>query len=115
MDIALLNERITIQKAAVTVDAIGNHVNGWEDYYACHATVSGMTGGGQGGAQSEEAGTTVDHSELSFSVRWCARAAAVDATGYRILFAGDAYDIVSVDHMNFKRKSLKFKCRRVNR
>ena len=41
MDVALLNVKITFQKNAVEVDAIGNHKNGWTDYYTCHATVSG--------------------------------------------------------------------------
>ena len=33
MDIALFNERIVIQKNAVTVDEIGNHTNAWTDYF----------------------------------------------------------------------------------
>lgn len=37
MDIALLNRRITIRKAAVTVDAVGNHTNGWKDLRPCCA------------------------------------------------------------------------------
>ena len=41
MDVALLNVKITFQKNAVEVDAIGNHKNGWTDYYTCYATVSG--------------------------------------------------------------------------
>ncbi len=35
MDVAHLNEKITFQKNSVEVDAIGNHKNGWSDYYAC--------------------------------------------------------------------------------
>ena len=37
MDIARLKERITIEKLTVKVDEIGNHTNGWEDYYSCYA------------------------------------------------------------------------------
>src|SRR5574344_676725 len=44
MDVALLNVKITFQKNAVEVDAIGNHKNRWTDYYTCHATVSGESG-----------------------------------------------------------------------
>lgn len=44
MDVAHLNEKITFQKKSVEADAIGNHKNGWSDYYACHATVGGESG-----------------------------------------------------------------------
>ena len=41
MDISHLNKKITVQKNTVTVDELGNHLNTWEDFYSCHATVSG--------------------------------------------------------------------------
>ena len=37
MDIARLKVRITIEKLTMKVDEIGNHTNGWEDYYSCYA------------------------------------------------------------------------------
>lgn len=111
MNIALFNERIVIQKNAVTVDEIGNHTNAWEDYYSCHATVGGTSGGGQ----SEEAGQTVDVSDLTFSVRYCKEAADVNITQFRIIFRDEIFDIISIDYMNFKKKSLKFKCRKARR
>lgn len=115
MNIALMNERIVIQTNAVTTDEIGNHTNTWSDYYSCHATVSGSSGGGQSGAEATEAGQTLDVSDLSFSVRYCQKAAAVNVTGYRIIFRDEVYDIVSIDWMNLKKKSLKFKCRKARR
>ena len=57
MDIGLLNEKVTFQKNTVITDSIGNHKNGWEDFYTCHATI-----GGEGMASSkekEDAGTIV--------------------------------------------------------
>ena len=38
------------------------------------------------------------------------RAAEVTADGFRILFQGEVYNIVAVDHMNYKKKALKFRC-----
>ena len=110
MDIALFNERIVIQKNEVTVDEIGNHLNTWEDYYPCHATVSGASAG-----EKTEAGQTLDVSDLAFSVRYCKKASDVDVTGYRIIFHDEIYDIVSIDYMNFKKKLLKFRCRKARR
>ena len=111
MDIALLNTQITIQKATVTVDAIGNRKNGWADYYSCYATVSGEASSSVG-SEKDAAGTTVDHSDISFTVRWCNAVSLVDSVGYRILFNGGIYNILAVDHMNFKKKSIKFRCKK---
>lgn len=113
MEIGLLNVHITIQKNAVVSDAIGNRTNAWEDYYSCHATVSGEAGTQT--SESEVAGNVVDNSDISFTVRWCEKAKAVDSTGYHIIFEGDFYDILAVDHMNYKKKCIKFKCRKARR
>ena len=111
MDIALLNTQISIQKATVTADAIGNRKNGWADYYSCYATVSGEASSSVG-SEKDAAGTTVDHSDISFTVRWCNAVSSVDSVGYRILFNGSIYNILAVDHMNFKKKSIKFRCKK---
>ena len=111
MDIALLNERIVIQKNEVVVDEIGNHKTVWTDYYACHATVSGTNES----SQKEVAGQTVDESSISFTVRFCIKVASVGILGFRILFHGEIYDIVAIDLMSCKKKCMKFKCRKVRR
>ena len=113
MEVSLLNVRITFQKNAVAVDGIGNHKNVWADYYSCRATVSGEVG--KQTSEAEMAGTVVDESDISFTVRWCKKASVIDSTGYRVLFDGGVYDILALDHMNYKKKCLKFKCRKVRR
>lgn len=110
MEIALLNVKITFQKNSVAPDAIGNRKNIWTDYYTCHATVSG-----EGGNEKAAAGLTVAESDIAFTVRFCKRAAEVTADGFRIVFNGEIYNIVSVDHMNYKKKSLKFRCEKERR
>lgn len=110
MDIALMNVRILFQKNVVQTDKIGNHINTWEDYYSCYATVSG-----EGGTEKTAAGLVVDDSDISFSVRYCRLVSKVDSTGYRIIFNETIYNILSIDHMNYKRKFVKFKCQRVRR
>ena len=110
MDIALLNVSITVQKNTVVVDAIGNHKNEWTDFYSCHATVSG-----EGGKEATAAGTVVDDSDISFTVRYCRKVSEINNTEYRVLFDGEIYNILFVDHMNYKRKSIKVKCQKVRR
>ena len=113
MNIGALRSRITIQENRVSVDDIGNHLSVWNDYFSCWATVSGTSGGGQMGGQGEKAGQITDHSDLSFTVRFSSETAAVGIKTHRIVFDGNAYDIVSIDLMNMKKKCLKFKCRRM--
>ena len=110
MEIALLNVKVTFQKNSVAADDIGNRKNVWEDYYTCHATVSG-----EGGNEKAAAGLTVVDSDIAFTIRFCKRAAEVTADGFRILFGGETYNIVAVDHMNYRKKTLKFRCEKARR
>ena len=110
MEIALLNVKVTFQKNSVVADDIGNRRNVWEDYYTCHATVNG-----EGGNEKAAAGLTVVDSDIAFTIRFCKRAAEVTADGFRILFGGETYNIVAVDHMNYRKKTLKFRCEKARR
>ena len=110
MEIALLNVKVTFQKNSVVADDIGNRRNVWEDYYTCHATVSG-----ESGQERAAAGLTVAEADIAFTVRFCKRAAEVTADGFRVLFGGEIYNIAAVDHMNYKKKTLKFRCEKARR
>ncbi len=81
--------------------------------HTCFATI-----GGEGKASSKEeqaAGTTVEDFTMTLSVRYCQKSAAIDSTHYRVMFMGEIYNIVNIDHMNFRKKSLKFTCRKERR
>lgn len=108
MDIALLNVKIQIQQSEIVVDEIGNHKNTWKDYYSCFATVSG-----EGGTEKSLAGLIVEDSDISFTIRYCKTVEALDITKHRVLFQGMPYNIVAIDHMNFKKKCIKLKCEKV--
>ena len=113
MDVAALRSKVTFQKNETVTDKYGNHKNDWTDYYTCFATI-----GGEGLASSKEeevAGTTVEDFSMTVSVRYCRKAAAIDSTHFRVMFMGEIYNIVNIDHMNFRKKSLKFTCRKERR
>lgn len=113
LNVSLMNEKVTFQKNTVITDAIGNHKNGWEDFYTCYATI-----GGEGMASSkekEEAGTIVEDVGMTVTIRYCKKALEIGSTTHRIIFKGEIYDITNVDHTNFKKKYLKFSCRKVRR
>ena len=111
MNISLMNIRICFQKNVITSDTIGNHMNEWVDYYSCHATGSGGNAS-QKGAEAENAVTVTAHPSIDFTVRWCKALSNVTTDGYRIIFGGESYNIIGIDHMNYKRKSLKFRCQK---
>ena len=107
MDVAALRSKVTFQKNETVTDKYGNHKNAWTDYYTCFATI-----GGEGLASSKEeqvAGTTVEEASMTVTVRYCAKAAAIT------LFMGELYNIENIDHMNFRKRSLKFTCRKERR
>lgn len=110
MDIGLLNLRIQIQKNAVISDAIGNRKNTWTDYFSCYATI-----GGESGTEIYRVGEILESADLTFTVRYSSETAAVTPSGYRIVYGGELYNIIAVDHQNNKRKSLKFRCSKVRR
>ena len=110
MKISLLNEKILFQKNSVVSDVIGNRKNVWEDYYSCFATI-----GGESRNEKAEAGQTIDDVGITFTVRYCSQLVDIVSTGFRILFRGEIYNILSVDHMNYKKRSLKFRCEKARR
>lgn len=110
MKVNLLNVQISIEKNHVEVDSIGNHKPLWESYYTCYATVSA-----EGGKEMTDAGMVVDDSTMDFTIRWCKKSAAITSTGCRVRFGDALYDILAVDHLNYKRKGIKLHCRKVRR
>lgn len=113
MEVTAMRSKVTFQKNTTTNDKYGNHKNGWTDYYTCFATI-----GGEGLASSKEeqvAGTTVEDFSMTVTVRYCAKTAAITSTGYRVIFMNEAYNIENIDHLNFKKKALKFMCRKERR
>lgn len=113
MNVGLLNEKVVFQKGSVVKDGIGNHRNEWTEDYCCFATI-----GGEGLASSREAesaGTVVEDVGMTVTVRFCEKVSVIRSVTHRILFCGEIYDIVNVDHLNFKKKCVKFTCRKVRR
>ena len=110
MDVATLNVRVTFQKNETVTDKYGNHKNAWTDFYSCYATISGET-------DKEQAvvGETVENTDMNVTVRYSSETAVITSTGYRIVFNDELYDILAVDHLNFKKNALKFRCRKVRR
>lgn len=110
MNISALNVRIQIQKTEIVADEVGNRINEWTDSHSCYATVSEESG------QEKVADVgVVENETLNFTIRYCKAVEKITATEYRVLFQGDIYNILAVNHANYKKKSLKLKCQRARR
>ena len=110
MNIVLLNQKMTFQKSETEIDEIGNHKSVWNDYYTCSATISG-----ENGKETVVAGTTVENTDISFTVRFCSAVDNVTEDTYRIVFRGEFYNIIGIDHLSYKHKGIKFRCKKVRR
>ena len=104
-----LNERIMIQKATVETDRYANHTSVWTDYYSCACYADTY-------AQEEEKRIVpTDERTIVFEVRFCSELQEITSSGYRVMFHGEAYNIESVDMMNWQRKTIKLSCRKEKR
>ena len=104
--IARFNERIVIQKNEVVTDKYGNHKNIWTDFYTCFAYASTYQYD-----KENEAATTTEERTINFEVRYCPELEDLDSTHFRVAFHGDAYDIQTVDFMNYQRKTIRIVCK----
>lgn len=110
MKVSLLNERITLEKSRVEVDEIGNHKNVWSKYYSCYVTISY-----ESPKEETSSGAVWDQSKIDFTIRYSKEVADLSSLHYRVIFHEEIYEIQGIDHMNYKKKSLKLHCRRCDR
>ena len=109
MKIGRMNERITFQKNDIVANQYKNRVPVWSDYFSCYTYASTYTA-------NEDGDVVVSEEEsITFQVRYCSELADVTSTGYRILFHGEAYNILSVDRMNYQKQEIRFACRKEKR
>ena len=104
--VARFNERLTVQKNEVLVDKYGNHKNAWTDYYSCFTYASTYQYD-----KERESVVTAEEQTINFEVRFCAELQSLDSTHFRVSFHGDTYNIVSVDFMNYQRKTIRIVCK----
>lgn len=107
--IARFSEKVTFQKNSVVTDRYGNHKNAWADYYTCHAYVSTWQ------KEEEENAVTNEERSVTFEVRYCSELADVSSDKYQVIFRGEAYNIISVDFMNYRKSVIRLKAERTIR
>lgn len=104
VDAGKLNRRITIQKQTATVDAKGNQIQTWQNFYTCYAAVNGVSG-----REYWQARQAHEESTVSFRVRFCEYLKSLNTVDYRIAFGGRAYNIIQIDNVLFADSLLNIK------
>lgn len=107
MKVSRLNEWIIIQRNEVETDRYGNHQAVWKEWFSCFAYADTY-------AKDESAGVTTDEEGIiTFEIRYCKTLSTISSTKCRVLFREISYDVLSVDMMNYQKRSIRLKCRRV--
>lgn len=110
MRISGLNQRIELQKKEIITDEIGNRIESWEIYHLGFCKVDSQLV-----HESNGIATVIDDGKMSFILRWCQKLSEMNAQNYRVFFLGSIYNIIGIDSMNFKHKTIKLHCQRSDR
>lgn len=110
MKIGMMKHRITIQKLVTVTDKIGNHSNEYQDYCTRWAYANGLSG-----EEYWQAAQTNAQNSVYFMIRWDEETGKVTSDGYRILFNGKIYNILSVDNYQFLCKTINLKAEEAKR
>ncbi|MBF0710467.1 MULTISPECIES: phage head closure protein [unclassified Gemella] len=110
MEINKLNQKIKIEKQEESKDELGIFKASWEPYFITHAYIT-FEGIGEINFKSGE----VDHSSVSFTIRYQRKTKELNTSDFRVLFNREIYNILSIDRMNYKNKYIKLRARKVKR
>ena len=101
MKIGSMRRRLTIEKHETVVDKIGNHTSAWTPFHRCYCYAN-MSSGNEYGVKPE----TIESGSVTFIIRWCEKLRNLNSKEYRISFAGESYDIKSVDDVQFRHEKI---------
>lgn len=104
--IAEFNQRITIQKGAVSSDFF-QETSSFSDYYSCFAQVQEKSL-----SENIRDGNTVLDETMEFTIRSCHKVKEMNSVDYRILFQDRVFDILAIDHDRFSNRLLRITARR---
>lgn len=107
MDAGRLDRRVTLQRATTAADAYGERVQTWADLATVWAEK--IESGRLVAREQADAGEArVALARRKFRIRWSETVAVIDASD-RLLFEGDAYDILGVTELG-RREGLEIEC-----
>lgn len=106
MQLSDFNQRITIQKGVIHPDFYGED-HSFSDFYSCFTSVKEKSL-----AENVRDGNLVQDEILEFSVRDCSKLKELSSDAFQILFKEQIYDILAIDHDQFKGRYLRITAKR---
>ena len=104
MNAGAYREPVTIEKSSYTEDEIGNQVPVWEEYYRGYAYMNNLSG-----TEYWEAAQTQAQNTVMFILRFHPLLSAMNTRAYRLLHRGKAYNITSIDNVQYKNETVKIR------
>ena len=104
MNAGAYREPVTIEKSSYTEDEIGNQVPVWEEYYRGYAYMNNLSG-----TEYWEAAQTQAQNTVMFILRFHPLLSAMNTREYRLLHRGKAYNITSIDNVQYKNETVKIR------
>lgn len=107
MKISLLNEKIIILQSYEEDDELGGSSTEWEEFHTCYATITK-----ESPLEQSAAGAIWDAGKIDFTIRYSSKIKDINTKDYQIRFKGVLYTIEGIDHMSYRKKSIKIHCKK---
>lgn len=104
MNAGAYRESVTIEKHTITEDEIGNQQAAWAEYYKGYAYMNNLSG-----SEYWEAAQTQSQNTVMFILRYHPLLAKMDTKQYRLLHRGQAYNITSIDDVQYRHETVKIR------
>ena len=104
MNASMLKNKITIQKKTAVADDIGRISEVWADFMVVHAYANRLSG-----QELIVAAANGQQDTVTFSVRYCGALSELNSNGFRIVFMGRIFNILTVDNVQFLNVELKIR------
>ena len=97
-------ELVVIEKSGYAEDDIGNQIPSWTEYYRGYAYMNNLSG-----SEYWEAAQTQSQNTIMFVFRYHSLLGAMNTKEYRLVHRGKAYNITSIDNVQYKNETVKIR------
>lgn len=104
MNAGAYRELVVIEKSGYAEDDIGNQIPSWTEYYRGYAYMNNLSG-----SEYWEAAQTQSQNTIMFIFRYHPLLGAMNTKEYRLMHRGKAYNITSIDNVQYKNETVKIR------
>lgn len=104
MNAGAYRELVVIEKSGHAEDDIGNQIPSWTEYYRGYAYMNNLSG-----SEYWEAAQTQSQNTIMFVFRYHPLLGAMNTKEYRLMHRGKAYNITSIDNVQYKNETVKIR------